>query len=96
MPEVRVSQLSKLFGDVAVLNDINFTIEDGEFFTLLGPSGCGKSTTLNCIAGLEAPTIGIYHRWQRRRLWTRRGSSTFRPRSETSAWCSSPTRCGRT
>jgi iron(III) transport system ATP-binding protein len=41
-----------------VLNDINFTIKEGEFFTLLGPSGCGKSTTLNCIAGLETPTSG--------------------------------------
>ena len=58
MPEVHVSHLSKQFGDVAVLNDINFTIEEGEFFTLLGPSGCGKSTTLNCIAGLEQPTTG--------------------------------------
>jgi iron(III) transport system ATP-binding protein len=58
MPEVHVSQLSKQFGDVAVLNDINFTIKEGEFFTLLGPSGCGKSTTLNCIAGLEAPSAG--------------------------------------
>src|SRR5680860_35833 len=58
MPEVRVSHLSKQFGDVAVLNDVNFVIEEGEFFTLLGPSGCGKSTTLNCIAGLEQPTSG--------------------------------------
>lgn len=58
MPEVHVSHLSKHFGDVTVLNDINFTIKEGEFFTLLGPSGCGKSTTLNCIAGLEAPTSG--------------------------------------
>lgn len=58
MPEVVVSQLSKQFGDVAVLSDISFTIKEGEFFTLLGPSGCGKSTTLNCIAGLEAPSSG--------------------------------------
>jgi len=58
MPEVHVSRLSKQFGDVAVLNDIDFTIKEGEFFTLLGPSGCGKSTTLNCIAGLEAPSSG--------------------------------------
>lgn len=58
MPDVRVTQLSKQFNDNHVLNDITFTIEDGEFFTLLGPSGCGKSTTLNCIAGLEQPTAG--------------------------------------
>ncbi|MCQ9162742.1 MULTISPECIES: ABC transporter ATP-binding protein [unclassified Arthrobacter] len=58
MPEVHVSGLHKRFGDVTVLNDINFTIREGEFFTLLGPSGCGKSTTLNCVAGLESPTSG--------------------------------------
>ncbi len=58
MPDVRVSHLSKQFNNNHVLNEITFTIEDGEFFTLLGPSGCGKSTTLNCIAGLEQPTAG--------------------------------------
>ncbi|MBB5781282.1 ABC transporter ATP-binding protein [Nonomuraea jabiensis] len=58
MPEVKVANLSKQFGDNAVLRDISFTIADGEFFTLLGPSGCGKSTTLACIAGLERPTAG--------------------------------------
>ncbi|GAA4907828.1 iron(III) transport system ATP-binding protein [Nonomuraea thailandensis] len=58
MPEVKVTHLSKQFGDNAVLRDISFTIADGEFFTLLGPSGCGKSTTLACIAGLERPTRG--------------------------------------
>jgi iron(III) transport system ATP-binding protein len=58
MPDVKVSHLSKRFGAVTVLDDVDFTIRDGEFFTLLGPSGCGKSTTLNCIAGLEEPTGG--------------------------------------
>jgi iron(III) transport system ATP-binding protein len=58
MPDVKVSHLSKQFGAVTVLDDVDFTIRDGEFFTLLGPSGCGKSTTLNCIAGLEEPTGG--------------------------------------
>jgi iron(III) transport system ATP-binding protein len=58
MPDVKVSQLNKRFGDNIVLEDVDFTIRDGEFFTLLGPSGCGKSTTLNCIAGLEEPTSG--------------------------------------
>ncbi|RSM68248.1 ABC transporter ATP-binding protein [Actinoplanes sp. ATCC 53533] len=58
MPDVTVANLFKTFGAVTVLHEINFTIHDGEFFTLLGPSGCGKSTTLNCIAGLERPTGG--------------------------------------
>jgi iron(III) transport system ATP-binding protein len=43
---------------VSALAGIDFTIREGEFFTLLGPSGCGKSTTLNCIAGLEQPSTG--------------------------------------
>jgi iron(III) transport system ATP-binding protein len=58
MPDVKVTRLNKQFGDNTVLDDVDFTIRDGEFFTLLGPSGCGKSTTLNCIAGLEEPTSG--------------------------------------
>lgn len=58
MPDVSVKKLYKTFGDVTVLHEVDFTIRDGEFFTLLGPSGCGKSTTLNCIAGLEKPTGG--------------------------------------
>jgi iron(III) transport system ATP-binding protein len=58
MPEVSVQHLSKTFGATTVLEQVDFTVDDGEFFTLLGPSGCGKSTTLNCIAGLERPTGG--------------------------------------
>jgi iron(III) transport system ATP-binding protein len=58
MPEVVVEKLFKRFGTTTVLEELSFTIRDGEFFTLLGASGCGKSTTLNCIAGLEKPTGG--------------------------------------
>ncbi len=43
---------------VSAIADVNFTIEPGEFFTLLGPSGCGKTTTLRCVAGLERPQRG--------------------------------------
>ncbi|MFK0004836.1 ABC transporter ATP-binding protein [Paenarthrobacter sp. NPDC090522] len=58
MPDVVVKNLRKDFGGITVLHEVNFTIKDGEFFTLLGPSGCGKSTTLSCLAGLEQPTSG--------------------------------------
>ena len=43
---------------VQAIDDVSFTVEQGEFFTLLGPSGCGKTTTLRCVAGLERPQSG--------------------------------------
>jgi iron(III) transport system ATP-binding protein len=46
---------------VPAIDGIGFTIEQGEFFTLLGPSGCGKTTTLRCVAGLERPERGKIH-----------------------------------
>jgi iron(III) transport system ATP-binding protein len=59
---IRVSDLVKIFPDrkerVYAVNDVSFTVEDGQFYTLLGPSGCGKTTTLRCIAGLEKPDAG--------------------------------------
>jgi spermidine/putrescine transport system ATP-binding protein len=55
---VELVHVTKQFGDVIAVNDINLKIEDGEFFSLLGPSGCGKTTTLRMIAGLEAVTAG--------------------------------------
>ncbi len=45
-------------GRVFAVNDVSFTVEPGELFTLLGPSGCGKTTTLRSIAGLERPDSG--------------------------------------
>ena len=58
MPDLIVQGLSKRFGNQLALDDITFTVKDGEFFTLLGPSGCGKSTTLMSVAGLERPDAG--------------------------------------
>ena len=58
MSFVSVEQLEKTFGDTPVFRDINFTIERGEFITLLGPSSCGKSTLLRCIAGLTPVNSG--------------------------------------
>jgi multiple sugar transport system ATP-binding protein len=53
MSAVSVCGLSKSFGPLRVLRDIDLAVEAGEFTVLLGPSGCGKSTLLNAIAGLE-------------------------------------------
>jgi multiple sugar transport system ATP-binding protein len=59
MAEIRLRSLTKVFpGGVKALDDLNLTIEAGEFFALLGPSGCGKTTLLRTIAGLEMPTAG--------------------------------------
>ena len=49
---------SKKTDKLSVLEDIDFTIQDGELICLLGPSGCGKTTLLRLIAGLEHPTSG--------------------------------------
>jgi multiple sugar transport system ATP-binding protein len=55
---LKVVGLSKSFGAVNVLTDINLSMAHGDFLVLLGPSGCGKSTLLNCIAGLETISSG--------------------------------------
>jgi NitT/TauT family transport system ATP-binding protein len=62
VPRIEVRNLTKSFGDGALsmkaLDNINMTIGDGEFRTILGPSGCGKSTLLMIIAGLIKPSSG--------------------------------------
>jgi len=56
--EINIQNLSKFFGDVRVLKNINLTVEPGEFVALVGQSGCGKSTLLRLISSLESPTNG--------------------------------------
>jgi len=53
MSNLALRNITKRFGDLLVLDDINLEINDGELLVLLGPSGCGKSTVLRLIAGLE-------------------------------------------
>jgi spermidine/putrescine transport system ATP-binding protein len=57
-PSVRLRQVTKRFGDLTAVRDMDLDIPRGEFFTMLGPSGCGKTTTLRMIAGFEEPTEG--------------------------------------
>ena len=63
MPEidVRLDRVSKLFADVAAVDDLSLDIREGEFFSMLGPSGCGKTTTLRMIGGFEEPTYGTVY-----------------------------------
>jgi ABC-type nitrate/sulfonate/bicarbonate transport system ATPase subunit len=58
MQTIRIEHVTKRFGQLEVLSDIDFTIEKGEFAAIVGPSGCGKSTVLRMIAGLETATEG--------------------------------------
>lgn len=51
MTRIVFDHVSKYFGETKAVNDAHFSIEEGEFFTLLGPSGCGKTTLLRTIAG---------------------------------------------
>lgn len=56
--KITVSNLTKKFGELLVLNDINFTVGDGEFLCIVGPTGCGKTTFLNLLTRLLSPTQG--------------------------------------
>ncbi len=58
MPEIVLKNVTKRWGDFYAVENMNLTISDCSFITLLGPSGCGKTTTLRMIAGLETPTSG--------------------------------------
>ncbi|MGB2263129.1 MAG: ABC transporter ATP-binding protein, partial [Candidatus Puniceispirillaceae bacterium] len=55
---LEIKDLCKNFGSLNILNNVNVSIDAGDFLVLVGPSGCGKSTLLNCIAGLEPITSG--------------------------------------
>ena len=55
---VEFKNVTKAFGEVQAVRNLNFSIEKGKLITLLGPSGCGKTTTLRLIAGLEMVTEG--------------------------------------
>ena len=55
---LKLENISKIYGKLYAVNSINLDVYDGEFLTLLGPSGCGKTTTLRMIAGFEIPDEG--------------------------------------
>jgi iron(III) transport system ATP-binding protein len=60
MPTIALSSVTKRYpgGATSAVDDLNLTIDHGDFMCMLGPSGCGKTTTLRMIAGLEQPTAG--------------------------------------
>lgn len=58
MPVLEVRHLKKSFGTVSAVEDISFSVEAGEVFTIIGPNGAGKTTTLEMIEGLQSPDAG--------------------------------------
>jgi sulfate transport system ATP-binding protein len=63
---IELKNVTKQFGDVAVVKNVTFSVKEGELMALLGPSGGGKTTVLRMIAGLELPTSGdVFIRGQR-------------------------------
>jgi putative spermidine/putrescine transport system ATP-binding protein len=57
-PAVEFRNVSRMFGNVHAVDDVSFTVADGEFFAMLGPSGSGKTTCLRLVAGFELPDRG--------------------------------------
>lgn len=57
-PKLRLTQLTKRFGETLALTPTDLTVAAGEFVSIVGPSGCGKSTLFNLVAGVLAPTEG--------------------------------------
>ena len=58
MVKLRIKNLTKIYNNKKVLDNITFSVEDGEFLSILGASGCGKTTLLKIIIGIEKPTSG--------------------------------------
>ena len=85
-PHVELRRVTKRYGAVTAINDLNLAVEKGSFTALLGPSGCGKSTLLRMIAGLEEITAG--------QCFIDGVDVTDMPpaQARASPWCSSPMR----
>ena len=59
-PAIRITNISKFFGQLIAIDDVTIDIAAGEFLVIVGPSGCGKTTLLRILAGLEQPSVGAF------------------------------------
>ncbi len=57
-PILEITKLTKHFGGVTAVSDVDISVEDGQIASLIGPNGAGKTTLFNCVTGLEPPTEG--------------------------------------
>src|SRR5437879_9466023 len=57
-PIVTVQHLLKRYGQFVAVNDVSFSIKEGEIFGIIGPNGAGKTTAVECISGLRVPDSG--------------------------------------
>ena len=90
MASVTFDGISKVYDNgFKAVDNLDLSINDGEFMVLVGPSGCGKTTALRMLAGLEDISSGEL-------VIDDRSSTTSRRRSATSRWSSRTTRCIRT
>lgn len=58
MVNLEIKDLTKIYNNKIVLDNISFEVMDGEFLSILGPSGCGKTTLLKILIGIESATSG--------------------------------------
>ena len=84
VPVIEVDGLTKSYDDKTVVDDVTFSVEEGEIFAIVGPNGAGKTTTVESIAGLRPPTQGeskcsvSIHSWIGRRCEASSGCNSRR------------------
>lgn len=94
MSKIELKHIDKFYGKNHILKDVNLTIEDGDFMTLLGPSGLRQNHHSACSIRLEKPQNGTIHMDGKEIV--NAPEAHFAPRANvTSTWYSSPTHCGR-
>jgi len=59
MPFLKVEGLTKSFGGLMAVHNLDFQVEEGEIIGLIGPNGSGKTTTLNLLTGFLKPDVGL-------------------------------------